>query len=90
MKNNPNASNAAAANTPSGPPPIPKKISTLYFSSVTNKAPDTSPSVINFNFTFKAFNSSIIFLCLGLSKIHAVKFSGFLFKYSLKFLIYFF
>ena len=43
--------------TPSGPPPTPKKISTLYFSSVTNKAPDTSPSVINFKLTFNFLSS---------------------------------
>ena len=77
------ASNAAAAKTPSGPPPIPKKISTEYFSSVTNSAPDTSPSDINLILTFKSLNSEIILSCLGLFKIHAVKFSGFLFKYSL-------
>ena len=58
---------------------LPKKISILYFSSQTNKAPETSPSVINFNLTFKSFNSSIFFLCLGLSSIQALKSSGFLF-----------
>ena len=30
---------ADAAKTPSGPPPIPKKISTLYLGSETYKAP---------------------------------------------------
>ena len=43
----PKQSSAAAANTPSGPPPIPKNRSTLYFLSDTNNAPDTSPSCIN-------------------------------------------
>ena len=61
------ASRAAADKTPSGPPPIPKNKSTLYFSSVTTNAPDTSPSVISFKFTFNLINSSIISLCLGLS-----------------------
>ena len=83
------ASNAAAARTPSGPPPIPKKMSTEYFSSVTNSAPDTSPSDINLILTFKSFNSAIILSCLDLFKIQAVKFSGFLFKYSLKLKIFF-
>ena len=76
---------AEAAKTPSGPPPIPIKISTLYLLSVTNKAPETSPSVINFNLTLSFFNSFIIVLCLGRSKIQAVKFSGFLFLNSAKF-----
>ena len=67
-------SNAEAANTPSGPPPVPKKMSTLYFLSVTNKAPETSPSVISLRFTLSFFNSSIISLCLGRSKIQAVSF----------------
>ena len=56
---NPYASKAAAARTPSGPPPIPKKISILYFSSVTIKAPETSPSEINFRFTFNFFKFQI-------------------------------
>ena len=59
---------AAAAITPSGPPPVPINISTPNFLSETNKAPDTSPSEIYFIFTFNLFNSFIIFLCLGLSK----------------------
>ena len=49
---------ADAARTPSGPPPIPKKISTPYLSFVTKRAPETSPSVINFKFTFKFLSSS--------------------------------
>jgi hypothetical protein len=36
-------------------PPVPKNISTLYFLSVTNNAPDTSPSEINFKFNIKRF-----------------------------------
>ena len=40
--------------TPSGPPPIPKNISTLYFGFDTNNAPSTSPSVISLIFTFKS------------------------------------
>ena len=65
-------------------------MSTLYFSSVTNKAPETSPSEINLIFTLSSFNSLIICLCLGLSNIQAVRFSGFLLRYSLKFKIFFF
>ena len=68
---------------------MPKKISTLYFLSVTKSAPETSPSEINFNLTFRFIKSSIIFLCLGLSKMHAVKFSGFLFLYSARLKIFF-
>ena len=49
-------------------------------SSVTSSAPDTSPSVINFKFTFNFFSSSMCSLCLGLSSKHAVIFSGFLFR----------
>ena len=65
-------SSAHAAKTPSGPPPIPKNISTLYFGSETYNAPSTSPSVISLMFTFKSLSLSIIFLCLGLSKIQTV------------------
>ena len=83
-------SKAEAANTPSGPPPIPKKISTLYLLLHTNNAPEISPSLINFNLTFKAFSSSIFFLCLGLSNMHTVNYSGFLFLASAKFSIFFF
>ena len=36
--------------TPSGPPPIPKNMSTLNLGSETNKAPRTSPSVISLIF----------------------------------------
>ena len=66
-----------------------EKISTLYFGLVTSKAPDTSPSVINLILTFSFVSSFIIFLCLGLSKIHAVKLFGFLLRYSLKLKIFF-
>ena len=59
------------------------------FFSVTSKAPDTSPSVINFILTLSSFNSLIISLCLGLSNIHTVKSSGFLFLYSAKLKIFF-
>ena len=58
--------------TPSGPPPMPKNISTLYFGSDTYIAPNTSPSEISLTFTSKSLSSSIIFLCLGLSRIHTV------------------
>ena len=44
--------NAAAANTPSGAPPIPKYISTLEFLSATDITPETSPSDMNFMRTF--------------------------------------
>ena len=50
-----------------------EKISTLNFFCDTNRAPEISPSVINFIFTFNFFRSSIIFLCLGLSNIQAVR-----------------
>ena len=49
----------------------------------TNFAANNLPgalSVIAISEKNNLFNSSIISLCLGLSRIHAVKFSGFLFK----------
>ena len=51
---------------------MPKKISTLYFGLETYNAPNTSPSEISLIFIFNSVNSSIIFLCLGLSRMQAV------------------
>ena len=68
---------------------MPKNISTLYLGSETNKAPETSPSLINFILTFNSLSSSIIFLCLGLSSTQAVILEICLFLYSAKFEIFF-
>ena len=69
---------------------IKKNISTLYFGFVTYNAPRTSPSVINLILIFSCFNSSIIFLCLGLSITQAVTEEISLFIKSAKLEIFFF
>ena len=70
---------------------LPGALSVIAVSKANNlfNAPETSPSLISFILTFSSFNLSIIFLCLGLSKIHAVNCFMSLFKNSAKFLIFF-
>ena len=57
--------------------------------SITEIVPATSPSEINFIFTFNAFKSSIIFLCLSLFSIQAVSLSGVVFFASANIDIFF-
>ena len=60
---------------------LPGALSVIAIAEKSNlfNAPEISPSEINFILTPRDFNSSICFLCLGLSSRQAVRFSGFKF-----------